>query len=157
MSVLLSSLFGQAITFAIFVWFTMRFVWPFIISAMEAREKVIADGLAAAERGHYELKKAHETATNELNLAKQKAMEIVEKANQRAVILMEEAEVAAKQKYEQIVNAAQAELTTRESKVRDELRKQIVEIAVQGAERILKKNIDAKAQNDIIADLVEQF
>ena len=157
MSILLSSLFGQMITFAIFVWFTMRFVWPVIISAMDKREQVIADGLAAAERGHYELKKAHELATNQVNAAKQQAMEIVEKANQRAVVMMEEAEHAAKEKYDHIIRSAEAELKAKESKVRDELRKQIVNIAVLGAEKILKKNIDATAQNDIIADIVQQF
>ena len=70
MSILLSSLFGQAVTFAIFVWFTMRFVWPAIIEAMEKREHAIADGLAAAERGHHELQRAHHQADEEINRAR---------------------------------------------------------------------------------------
>ncbi|MBP9722350.1 MAG: F0F1 ATP synthase subunit B [Gammaproteobacteria bacterium] len=157
MSILLSSLFGQAITFAIFVWFTMRFVWPFIIKAMEQREQIIADGLAAAERGHYELKKAHEQASDELNRARVQASDIIDKAHQRANAIVEEAEVAAKAKCDQILLSAQSELKQKEIKLREELRQQVVNIAVLGAEKILKKSIDAKAQNDLIVDLVKQL
>lgn len=157
MSILLSSLFGQAITFGIFVWFTMRFVWPLIIGAMDKREQVIADGLAAAERGHYELKKAHEQAEAQLSRARQSASEIIEKAHQRANVIVEEAEVAARAKQDQILLQAKAEIKQQEIKLREELKQEIVNIAVLGAEKILKKSIDAKAQNDILADLVQRL
>lgn len=152
-----STLIGQAITFAIFVWFTMKFVWPMIISAMDEREQKIADGLAAAERGHHELLRANEQVKAELDKAKLQAADIIEKANKRADIILSDAESSAKEKYNKIVDAAELEIKSKEIKLKEELRSQVIEIAVLGAEKILKKNIDTKAQNDLISDLVERL
>lgn len=152
-----STLIGQAITFAIFVWFTMKFVWPMIISAMDEREQKIADGLAAAERGHHELLRANEQAKAELDKAKLQAAEIIEKANKRADIILSDAESSAKEKYNKIVDSAELEIKNKEIKLKEELRSQVIEIAVLGAEKILKKHIDTKAQNDLINDLVERL
>lgn len=152
-----STLIGQAITFAIFVWFTMKFVWPMILSAMDEREQKIADGLAAAERGHHELHRAHEQAKEELNKAKLQAADIIEKATKRADIIVSEAETSAKEKYNKIIDSAQVEIKNKEIKLKEELKSQVVDIAVLGAERILRKNIDSKAQNDLISDLVERL
>lgn len=151
------TLLGQAITFAIFVWFTMKFVWPFIVKAIDEREQKIADGLAAAERGHYELEKAHKLAEDQLSKARNQAMEIVDKANQRADAIVEKAEGLAREKYEQILASAKDDLAQKELKLREELRRDVVEIAVLGAEKILKTRIDGKAQNDLIADIVKQL
>lgn len=151
------TLFGQAITFAIFVWFTMKFVWPLILGAMEEREAKIADGLAAAERGHYELSKAHKKAEEVLGDARAQAMEIVEKANQRADVIVDKAEQEARKKYEQILEQAQVDIQQKEAKLREELRQDVANIAVLGASKILKSNIDGKAQNDLIADIVKQL
>lgn len=151
------TLVGQAITFMIFVWFTMKFVWPMILGAMEEREQKIADGLAAAERGHYELEKAHKQAEQDVRHAKVDAMAIIEKANQRADAIVEQAETKAREKYEQILAAAQEELVQKEAKMREQLRKDVANIAVLGAEKILRANIDGKAQNDLIADVVSRL
>lgn len=150
-----ATLFGQAITFGIFVWFTMKFVWPLILGAMEEREAKIADGLAAAERGHYELSKAHKDSENILAEARMQAMDIVEKATQRADAIVDRAEGEARVKYEQILAQAQIDMAQKEAKLREDLRKDVANIAVLGAERILKHNIDGKAQNDLIADIVK--
>lgn len=151
------TLFGQAITFSIFVWFTMKFVWPLIIGAMEEREAKIADGLAAAERGHYELSKAHKEAEEALNDARGQAMGIVEKANHQADSIVEKAQGEARQKYEQILAQAQVDIVQKEARLREELRKEVASIAVLGAEKILKSKIDGKAQNDLIADVVKRL
>lgn len=150
-----ATLFGQAITFGIFVWFTMKFVWPLILGAMEEREAKIADGLAAAERGHYELSRAHKDSENILAEARMQAMDIVEKATQRADAIVDKAEGEARVKYEQILAQAQIDMAQKEAKLREDLRKDVANIAVLGAERILKHNIDGKAQNDLIADIVK--
>lgn len=151
------TLLGQAITFAIFVWFTMKFVWPMIIGAMDEREQKIADGLAAAERGHYELERAHTQAEEELSGARAQAMSIIEKANQRADSIVEKAESLAREKYEQILATAQEDIAQKELRLKEELKRDVVNIAVLGAERILKNKIDGKAQNDLIADIVQQL
>lgn len=151
------TLLGQAITFAIFVWFTMKFVWPLIMKAIDEREQKIADGLAAAERGHYELEKAHTQAQEQLSKARNQAMEIVDKATQRADAIVDKAEGLAREKYEQILASAKDDLAQKEIKLREELRRDVVDIAVLGAEKILKARIDGKAQNDLIADIVKQL
>lgn len=151
------TLFGQAITFAIFIWFTMKYVWPHIMSAIEEREAKVADGLAAAERGHYELAKAHKAAEEELRNARNQAMGIIEKANTRSDAIIDKAELEARTKYEQILASAQTDIKQKEAKLREELRKDVLNLAVIGAEKILKKNIDAQAQNDLVADILKQL
>lgn len=151
------TLIGQSITFGIFVWFTMKFVWPLIIGAMEEREAKIADGLAAAEKAKHDLEKAKEEMKRELNEAREKASSIISQANQRAASIVEEAEVLAKEKYNKIVDSAHDELVLQTTKIKNQLKNQIVEIAVQGAEKILNKHLDAKAQNDLLDDLVKDL
>ncbi len=151
------TLFGQAITFAIFIWFTMRFVWPHVMQAIEEREAKVAEGLAAAERGHYELSKAHKSAEEELKNARNQAMTIIDKANSRADAIIDKAEVEARSKYEQIIASAQSDIKQKEAKLREELRKNVLNLAIIGAEKILKKNIDGKAQNDLVADIIKRL
>tara|TARA_R110002124_G_scaffold114162_3_gene268682 strand:- start:10880 stop:11344 length:465 start_codon:yes stop_codon:yes gene_type:complete len=151
------TLIGQAITFAIFVWFTMKFVWPIIMAAMEEREEKIADGLAAAEKARHDLDKTREEINSDLNKAREKASSIVSQANQRAASIVEEAEVLAKDKYNKIVDSAHDDLVLQTAKIKNQLKNQIVEIAVKGAEKILNKNLDAKAQNDLLGDLVKDL
>lgn len=151
------TLLGQAITFGIFVWFTMKFVWPMIIQAMEEREQKIADGLAAAERGHYELERAHTQAEDELSSARNQAMDIIDKANKRADSIVEKAEGLAREKYEQIIAQAQDDIAQKHAKLKEELRVEVANIAVLGAEKILGKVIDGKAQNDLVTDVIKQL
>lgn len=148
------TLIGQAITFGIFVWFTMKYVWPLIISAMQEREQTIADGLAAAERGHYELEKAHKKAKEIIDEAMSKATDIVEKANHRANVIVDESKQEAKEKYNQIVASAETDIMQQTAKLKEELRKEVASIAVLGAERIIRRSIDNKVQNDLISDFV---
>lgn len=144
------TLIGQLITFAVFVWFTMKFVWPPIVAALEERKKKIADGLAAAERGQHEQELAQKRATEEIAKAKQQASEIVSKANKQATEIVEEAKSAAKEEGGRLVAAAQAEIDQEVSKAREDLRGKVVELAVAGASKILEREIDVDAHKDVV-------
>jgi F-type H+-transporting ATPase subunit b len=152
-----ATLFGQAITFALFVWFTMKYVWPFIISAMQEREQKIADGIAAGERGRFELEKAHDNARNIIQEAMTKAAGIIEKANQRGNTLVENAEQLAKEKANHIIEAAKQEVEQQKIRLKSELKNEVAEIAMLGAERIIKKKMDNSAQKELLTDLIANF
>ena len=151
------TLLGQMITFAMLVWVTMKCVWPPIIKAMQERQKQIADGLAAAERGKHEQQLAEERAKKVLQEAKQQAADIVAMAQKRANEIVESAKDTARQEGDRIKVAAQSEIDQEVIRAREELRKQVGTLAISGAERILKKEIDAKAHNQVIKDLVSQI
>ena len=151
------TLLGQMITFALLVWVTMKYVWPPIISAMQERQKKIADGLAAAERGKHEQELAEERAKKVLQEAKQQANEIISQAQKRANEIVESSKDTARQEAERIKVSAQSEIEQELNRAREELRKQVGVIAVAGAERILKKEVDAKAHDDAIRDLAAQL
>lgn len=151
------TLFGQMISFAVFVWFTMKFVWPPIMKAIEERKAKIADGLAAAERGKHEQHLAEQRATERLHEAKQHAAEIVAKAEKRAAEIVEESRVAARGEGERLVEAARAEIEQEINKARERLRESVAELAVAGAERILRREINADAHKDIVAELAQRI
>ncbi|MCG5499213.1 F0F1 ATP synthase subunit B [Ectothiorhodospira lacustris] len=151
------TLLGQMITFALLVWVTMKYVWPPIIKAMQERQKQIADGLAAAERGKHEQQLAEERAKKVLQEAKQQAADIVAMAQKRANEIVESSKDTARQEGDRIKAAAQSEIEQEVTRAREELRKQVGTLAISGAERILKKEIDAKAHNQVIKDLVSQI
>ena len=151
------TLIGQSITFVVFVWFCMKFVWPPIMNALEHRKKKIADGLAAAERGAHEKELAEKRATETLHEAKQKAQEIINQAQKRANEIVEEAKVNARGEAERIVAAANAEIEQEVNRAREQLRGQVVSLAVAGAGKVLKKEIDAKANEQLLQDLVAQL
>lgn len=151
------TLLGQMITFALLVWVTMKFVWPPIIQAMEARQKKIADGLAAAERGKHEQELAEERAKQLLQEAKQQASEIVSQAQRRANEIVEASKDTARQEGERIKASAQVEIEQEVHRVREELRRQVGMVAVAGAERILKREVDAKAHDQALQDLAAQI
>ncbi|MGW8228242.1 MAG: F0F1 ATP synthase subunit B [Gammaproteobacteria bacterium] len=151
------TLIGQSITFVVFVWFCMKFVWPPIMNALEQRKKKIADGLAAAERGAHEKELAEKRATETLHEAKQKAQEIINQAQKRANEIVEEAKVNARGEAERIVAAANAEIEQEVNRAREQLRGQVVSLAVAGAGKVLKKEIDAKANEQLLQDLVAQL
>ncbi|MCG5536718.1 F0F1 ATP synthase subunit B [Ectothiorhodospira mobilis] len=151
------TLLGQMITFAGLVWVTMKYVWPPIMKAMEERQKQIADGLAAAERGKHEQQLAEEKAKKVLQEAKQQAADIVANAQKRANEIVESSKDTARQESERIKASAQAEIEQDAARAREELRKQVGRLAVSGAERILQKEIDAKSHNQVIDDLVSQI
>ncbi|WP_018948305.1 F0F1 ATP synthase subunit B [Thioalkalivibrio sp. ALMg11] len=147
------TIIGQLLAFSVFVWFTMRYVWPPISAALEERRKKIADGLAAAERGEKEQELAQERATEVLKEAKQQANEIVASAQKRANDVVEESKSTAHEEGERIKQAAHAEIEQEINRAKEDLRKQVSELAVAGAEQILAKEIDAKAHGDLLKKL----
>jgi F-type H+-transporting ATPase subunit b len=151
------TLFGQMITFALFVWFTMKYVWPPIVQALDERQKKIADGLAAAERGHHDLELAQHKAVDILREARNHASEVLEQANKRADQILEDAKQTARTEGQRLVAAAQSEILREVETAKQELRKQVSVIAMQGAEQILKRNIDAAANQDLLNTLVKSL
>jgi F-type H+-transporting ATPase subunit b len=144
------TLIGQSITFAIFVWFCMKYVWPPIVNALEARRKQIADGLAAADRGKHELELAGKRATESLHEAKQKAAEIIAQAEKRSAQIIDEAKSAAKVEGERQLAAAQAEIEQEAFRAREQLREQVANLVIAGAEKVLRREVDAKAHADLL-------
>lgn len=151
------TLFAQLISFAVFVWFTMRFVWPPIVKALEERKAKIADGLAAAERGQHEQALAEKKAAERLQQAKQQAAEIIAKAEKRGSEIVEEAKTDARTEGDRLVTAARAEIEQETNKAREVLRTKVAELAVAGAEKILRKEINAAAHQDIVTALAKQI
>ncbi len=151
------TLIAQMITFAFFIWFCMKFVWPPIMNALEERKAKIADGLAAAEKGQHEEELAKNRAVEILKEAKDQAQTIITQADKRASEIVEESKDTAKVEAERIVTAATAEIEQESNRAREALRGQVVNLAVQGASKVLKKEIDAKANEDLLKDLVAQL
>ena len=144
------TLIGQSITFAIFVWFCMRFVWPPIIAALEARKKQIADGLAAADRGKHELELASRRASDTMHDAKIKASEIIAQADKRASQIVEEAKNAAKGEGERIIIAAKAEIEQETHRAREALRGEVAALVIAGAGKVLRREVNAQAHADLL-------
>lgn len=152
-----ATLIGQSIAFFIFVWFVMKYVWPPLIAALEERKKTIADGLAAAERGKHEQELAEKAAEQHIKEAKDQAAEIVAQAQKRASEIVEEAKTGAKEEADRIKTAATAEIDQEVNRAKEHLRQQVAAIAISGAEKVLKREIDAKAHADIVDELVAQI
>lgn len=144
------TLFAQAATFFLFIWFTAKLIWPLLIRAIEARQKQIADGLAAAERGKQDLEQAAVRTAEMLREAKQQAQEILGQADKRAVQIVEEAKQTASEEGARLVTAAKAEIEQEVSRAREMLRAQVAALAVAGAEQILRREVDAKAHADLL-------
>ena len=151
------TLLGQMITFGLLVWFTMKKVWPPLLNAMQDRQKRIAEGLAAAERGKKEQELAEAKVQDQLREAKQQAAEIIAQAQKRGTEIVEEAKEAARSEGDRIKAAAGAEIEQEVNRAKEQLRAQVAAIAVEGAERILKKEIDPKAHSQVLDDLVAQI
>lgn len=145
-----ATLIAQAIMFAIFVWFCMRFVWPPIVNALEARKKQIADGLAAADRGKHELELAAKRASESLHEAKMKASEIIAQAEKRSAQIVDEAKNAAKAEGDRMLAAARAEMEQEVFRAREQLRGQVAALVVAGAEKVLRREVDAKVHADLL-------
>lgn len=149
-----ATLFGQMITFAIFIWFTVKFVWPPLMKAMEDRRNKIADGLAAAEQGVKELELARIKSEEAIKDAKTTAAHIIEQANQRSHHIVEEAKTLAREEGERLLQIAKTDVEQEYHSAREKLMQEVSNIAVVGAERILKKEIDKSSNDRIISDLV---
>lgn len=148
-----ATLLGQAITFGILVWFTMKFVWPPLLNMMDERARRIADGLAAAERGKQDLADASRRIEDEIRQAKQQATELVMAAEKRANQIIEEAKQAAKQEGEKILADARGEIGQEVLRAKEALRAQVAEITVAGAEKILRREIDESKHADLLTSI----
>lgn len=151
------TLLGQMIAFAMFVYFCMRFVWPPIISAINAREKKIADGLAAAEKGLQQQEEAQKLVEEELAKAKIKASEIIGKAEKRGSELVETAKGSAKEEGAKIVQNAHAEVEREMNMAKDALKSQVSVLAIQGAEKILSREVDKKSHSKMLEELAAKL
>ena len=152
-----ATLFGELIAFIFFVWFCMKFVWPPIMGAIEERQKKIADGLAASERGEKDLELAQAKATEQLKEAKTQAAGIIELAKKRGSQIVDEETQRAHQERENIIAQGHAEIEAERNRAKEDLRKQVAVLAVAGAEKILERQIDAAAQSDIVEKLVAEL
>ncbi len=152
-----ATLLGQAIAFVIFVWFCMKFIWPPLTKALQDRQKKIADGLAAAERGEQDKKLAQERATQEMKKAKTQAAEIIAQAQKRAGAIVEEGKDDARTEGERLLTAARAEIDLETNRAREQLREQVAKLSLAGAQKILQREIDAAANKDIVDSVVSQL
>ena len=151
------TMLSQAVAFALFIWFTAKFIWPPLMNAIEQRQRKIAEGLAAAERGKQDLELAAKRAAEEIQLARSKAGEIISQAEKRGAAVIEEAKNAAKAEAERIVIGAKAEIEQEVFRAKEALRAQVSVLALAGAEKILKREIDAKAHAQLLSGLEAEF
>jgi F-type H+-transporting ATPase subunit b len=151
------TLIAQMAAFILLIWFVNKVLWGPISQIMEARQKRIADGLAAAEKGKHEQELAEKRAKDLLKDAKTKAADIVSQAQKRATDLVEEAKVTAREEGDRIKTAANAEIEQELNRAKESLRSQVASIAIVGAKKVLQREIDAKAHDDILNELAKQI
>lgn len=151
------TLIGQAISFAFFVWFCMKFVWPPVIAALEERSKKIADGLEAANRASRDLELAQEKATHTLRESKEQAAEIIEQANKRANQIIDEAKEQALADGQRLRDAANSEIEQDVVRAKEALRAQVSQLALIGAEKILGASVDEKAHSELVEKLAQEL
>ncbi|HZX72588.1 MAG TPA: F0F1 ATP synthase subunit B [Rhodanobacter sp.] len=149
-----ATLFGEAIAFALLIWFCMHFIWPPLLNAMIERQQKIADGLEAAERARAELKQADAQIADEVRKARQQATEIVGQAQQQANLVMEKARADAQAEMGRQQVGAQANIERMVESAREQLRGQVAQLAVQGAEKILQREVDPAAHKVLLDQLV---
>jgi F-type H+-transporting ATPase subunit b len=151
------TLLGQVIWFAIFVWFCMKFVWPPIVNALEERKNKISEGLSAADRAERDLELAQEKASNNLKEAKEQAHEIIEQANRRASQIVEEAKGQAQTEHDRIVEQGRSDVEQEMNRAREQLRSQVSELAIEGAEKVLRREVDREAHKGMLDELAAEL
>ena len=151
------TLIGQSIAMLVFVWFCMKYIWPPLMAALEERQTEIADGLAAAERGRQSLDKAKADADEVIDEARKQAIKILDQAHARANEIVAEGKAAGAKERERQLAAATAEVEQETNRALQELRGQVSAIAVASAEKILRREIDAKAHEDILSKLAAEL
>jgi F-type H+-transporting ATPase subunit b len=149
-----ATLFGQFITFVILVWFTMRVVWPPLIKAMHDRQLKIAAGLEAAERGNRELAQAEQKITGMMRDARNEASQIVDNAHKRSAQVVDEAKEQAREEQKRIIALAQDEISREINQNKDAMRKQLASLAVAGAEKIIRHQLDSAKQMVLLDEFV---
>jgi F-type H+-transporting ATPase subunit b len=151
------TLFAQVVSFSAFIWFTVKFVWPFMLRAIETRQKTIADGLAAAEQGRKSLETSTRQADEEIKRARDRAAEIISQAEKRSAQMIDEAKNAAKEEGGREKAAAKAEIEQEVTRAREQLRDRVASLAVAGAEKILRREVDAKAHGELLESIKRQL
>ena len=151
------TLFAQALVFAAFIWFTAKLIWPYMLRAIETRQKTIADGLAAAEEGRRSLELSTKRADDELRKARERAAELIAQAERRAAQMIEEAKNAAKDEGNREKAAAKAEIAQELTRAREQLRDHVASLAVAGAEKILRREVDARAHAELLDAIKKQL
>ena len=151
------TLLGQMISFAILIWFTVKFIWPPLMAAIEERQQKIAEGLAAADNAQKKLAQSQDQANEALKEARVKANEIIDQAHQRANQIIETAKNDAIAEANRQKALAEAEIAAAANRAKEDLRKQVSALAVTGAEKLLKREIDANAHKALIDDLAAQL
>ena len=150
-------LLGQMISFAILIWFTVKFIWPPLMAAIEERQQKIAEGLAAADNAQKNLAQSQDKANEELKVARAKANEIIDQAHQRANQIIDSAKNDAIAEANRQKALAEAEIAAAANRAKEDLRRQVSALAVTGAEKLLRREIDAGAHKALIDDLAAQL
>ena len=151
------TLIMQAVAFTAFIWFCARFIWPPLMRAIETRQKQIADGLAAAEQGKKSLEVSSKQAEQAIQEARIRAAEIIAQAEKRDAQMVEAAKVAAKSEGDREKAAATADIQQEAQRAREQLREQVAALAVAGAEKILRREVDAKAHAELLDGIKKQL
>jgi F-type H+-transporting ATPase subunit b len=152
-----ATLFAQIVVFFILAWFTMKFVWPPIVKALDERAKKVADGLEAAERGKHDLELATKRSAEALRAGKEKSAEVLGHAEKRAAQIIEEAKAQARIEADRVVAGAKAEIEQETLRAKEGLRDQVAALAVAGAEKILRREINAQAHADLLAAIQQDL
>lgn len=151
------TIIGQSVVFGLFVWFCLKFIWPFLISAMRERQQSIADGLEAAERAEKDLELAQRGAANHIREAREEASEIIDQARRRGAQMIEEAKVQAREEGERVKETAEADIEHSVNRAREQLREEVATLAVVGAERILTETIDRDRHRALLEQLAAEL
>jgi F-type H+-transporting ATPase subunit b len=152
-----ATLFAQAIVFLVFIGITIKYIWPLMQQAIDARQKQIADGLAAGEQGRKSLEVSSKQAEQAIQEARARAAEIVAQAEKRGSQVVEEAKTAAKAEGDREKAAAKADIQQEAQRAREQLREQVAALAVAGAEKILRREVDAKAHAELLDGIKKQL
>ena len=151
------TLLGQMISFAILIWFTVKFIWPPLMAAIEERQQKIAEGLASADNAQKNLAQSQDKANEELKLARTKANEIIDQAHQRANQIIDTAKNDAVAEANRQKALAEAEIAAAANRAKEDLRRQVSVLAVSGAEKLLRREIDASAHKVLLDELAAEI
>jgi len=145
------------VTFSVFIWFTVKFIWPWMLRKIEERQKTIADGLAAAEQGRRSLEVSTRQADEAIKEARARAAELLTQAEKRRQEMIERARQEARDEGERELAAAKAEIEQEVTRAREELRERVASLAVAGAEKILRREVDARAHGALLESIKRQL
>jgi len=151
------TLLGEMITFLVFVWITMRYIWPPIINAMRARQKKIADGLAAGQEGEHKLAEAKEHSEKILKETKSKASDIIEQANSRASQIVDDGKARGKVEQERMIKNADVEIQQQAQNVKESIRQDVANLVYDGVKKVMGKEVDQKVHDQMLTELAEEI